>query len=161
MKTPAPDAAASSNPARKRTKTRPAARRRTVENTYSDPALRERLKTEIRNAAKGGEHGTWSARKSQLLTLAYQKAGGGYIQRHPNSKQKSLQKEVGQGVKATDNKPAPRTTGTARYLPATASDMLTDAEKMATSAKKKAGARVGKHIVPTTTAAQRTRKKAG
>lgn len=88
MKITAPDAAASSNPARKRTKTRPAARRRTVENTYSDPALRERLKNEIRDVAKGGEPGTWSARKSQLLTLAYQKAGGGYIQRHPNSKQK-------------------------------------------------------------------------
>lgn len=105
MKTPAPDAAASSNPARKRTKTRPAARRRTAENTYSDPALRERLKTEIRQAAKGGEPGTWSARKSQLLTLAYQKAGGGYIQRHPNSKQKTLQKEAGPGIKAAAAQP--------------------------------------------------------
>ncbi|AMR28419.1 hypothetical protein A0257_15850 [Hymenobacter psoromatis] len=106
MKTPAPDAAASSNPARKRTKTRPAARRRTVENTYSDPALRERLKTEIRSAAKGGEPGTWSARKSQLLTLAYQKAGGGYIQRHPNSKQKTPRKEAGPDVKTAAAKPA-------------------------------------------------------
>ncbi|WP_151086127.1 hypothetical protein [Hymenobacter baengnokdamensis] len=89
MITPAPDADASSTPARKRTKTRPAARRRTDENTYTDPSLRERLKTELRAAAKGGEPGTWSARKSQLLTLAYQKAGGGYLQQHPNSKQKS------------------------------------------------------------------------
>ena len=63
MKTPAPDATTSSTPARKRAKTRPAARRRTDENTYSDPTLRERLKTEIRTAAKGGEPGTWSARK--------------------------------------------------------------------------------------------------
>ena len=84
MKTPVEDA--STEPARKRTKTRPAARRRTLENTYSDPALRERLKSEIRAGAKGGDPGTWSARKSQLLTLAYQKAGGGYLQRHPNSK---------------------------------------------------------------------------
>ncbi|TDN38989.1 hypothetical protein E4631_12565 [Hymenobacter sp. UV11] len=110
MKTPAPDAAASSNPARKRTKTRPAARRRTTENTYSDPALRERLKTEIRSAAKGGEPGTWSARKSQLLTLAYQKAGGGYIQRHPNSKEKNPQKEPGQNAKAAAAKAARRAT---------------------------------------------------
>ncbi|MGI4870153.1 MAG: hypothetical protein ACRYFX_03125 [Janthinobacterium lividum] len=84
MKDPVEDA--SSKPVRKRTKTRPAARRRTLENTYSDPALRERLKAEIQASAKGGEPGTWSARKSQLLTLAYQKAGGGYLQRHPNSK---------------------------------------------------------------------------
>ena len=89
MKTTAPDDA-SNTTARKRTKTRPAARRRTAENTYSDPALRERLRAGIRAAAKGGEPGTWSARKSQLLTLAYQKAGGGYLQRHPNSKQKKL-----------------------------------------------------------------------
>jgi len=94
MKTPAHDDAASSNPARKRTKTRPAARRRTVENTYADPALRERLKTEIRAAAKGGEPGTWSARKSQLLTLAYQKLGGGYLQRHPNSKPQNVPKQA-------------------------------------------------------------------
>jgi hypothetical protein len=86
MKTPIPADDASSTPTRKRAKTRPAARRRTLENTYSDPAMRERLKNEIRAAAKGGEPGTWSARKSQLLTLAYQKAGGGYINSHPNSK---------------------------------------------------------------------------
>ena len=86
MKTPsAADDATNPRP-RKRTKTRPAARRRTLENTYNDPALRERLKEEIRAASKGGEPGTWSARKSQLLTLAYQKQGGGYLQRHPNSK---------------------------------------------------------------------------
>ncbi len=96
MKTPIPADDASSNPIRKRTKTRPAARRRTLENTYSDPALRERLKNEIRAAAKGGEPGTWSARKSQLLTLAYQKAGGGYINRHPNSRQKDPKELVKQ-----------------------------------------------------------------
>ncbi|MGI4740677.1 MAG: hypothetical protein ACRYG7_36355 [Janthinobacterium lividum] len=93
MITPAHDDAASSNPARKRTKTRPAARRRTIENTYDDPALRERLKAEIRAAAKGGEPGTWSARKSQLLTLAYQKLGGGYLQLHPNSKPQNVPKQ--------------------------------------------------------------------
>ena len=118
MKAPAPDAAASSDPARKRTKTRPAARRRTTENTYSDPALRERLKTEIRAAAKGGEPGTWSARKSQLLTLAYQKAGGGYLRRHPNSKQPGLQHSSDQGWKAADDKPARRANGTTHHLPA-------------------------------------------
>lgn len=160
MKTPAPDAAASSTPAHKRTKTRPAARRRTAENTYSDPALRERLKTEIRDAAKGGEPGTWSARKSQLLTLAYQKAGGGYLQQHPNSKQKSLHKWTEQDWKTSDDKPARRTTGTTRYLPAQAWDKLTDAEKKATNAKKKAGSKAGEHTVANTAAAKRARKKA-
>jgi hypothetical protein len=160
MKTPAPDAAASSNPVRKRTKTRPATRRRTDENTYTDPTLRERLKNEIRAAAKGGEPGTWSARKSQLLTLAYQKSGGGYLQRHPNSKQKSLHSWTGQDWQTADEKPARRATGTARYLPAKAWEELTPAERKATNAKKQAGSKAGEHTVANTAAAKRARKQA-
>jgi hypothetical protein len=146
MKTPAPDAAASSNPAHKRTKTRPAARRRTTENTYSDPTLRERLKTEIRAAAKGGEPGTWSARKSQLLTLAYQKAGGGYLQRHPNSRQPGLQHST-----EPNGKPTRRTNSTTLHLPT---------PKKATNTRKQAGSKAGTHTVPGA-AAQRAPKKAG
>jgi hypothetical protein len=159
MKTPAP-AATSSSLARKRTKTRPAARRRTDENTYTDPTLRERLKTEIRTAAKGGEPGTWSARKSQLLTLAYQKSGGGYLQRHPNSKQKSLHQWTGQDWGTSDDKPARRAGGTTRYLPAKAWDELTPAEKKATNGKKKAGSKAGKATVANTAAAKQARKQA-
>jgi hypothetical protein len=160
MKTPTPADDASSTPARKRTKTRPAARRRTIENTYSDPTLRERLKAEIRGAAKGGEPGTWSARKSQLLTLAYQKAGGGYINRHPNSKQKDLKEWTKQDWQTANGKPARRTSGTARYLPKKAWDELSDAEKKATDDKKKAGSKAGEHVVANTTAAKKARKKA-
>jgi hypothetical protein len=158
MKTPAPDASASSTPARKRTKTRPATRRRTDENTYTDPTLRERLKTEIRAAAKGGEPGTWSARKSQLLTLAYQKAGGGYLQRHPNSKQKSLSQWTDEAWKTSDDKPARRPGGTTRYLPAEAWNELSPAEKKATNAKKQAGSKAHEHVVANTAAAKRARK---
>jgi hypothetical protein len=160
MKTPTPADDASSTPARKRTKTRPAARRRTLENTYSDPALRERLKDEIRAAAKGGEPGTWSARKSQLLTLAYQKAGGGYINRHPNSKQKDLKEWTKQDWKTADGKPARRASGTTRYLPKKAWGELSDAEKKATNDKKKAGSKAGEHVVANTAAAKKARKKA-
>ncbi len=151
MKTPAPDAAASSNPPRKRTKTRPAARRRTTENTYADPALRERLKTEIRAAAKGGEPGTWSARKSQLLTLAYQKAGGGYLQRHPNSKQPGLQHSTKQVGKAADGKPASRASGATHHLPT---------QKKATTTRQQASSKAGTPTVPDT-ATPRASKKAG
>jgi hypothetical protein len=160
MKTPAPDANSSSTPARKRTKTRPAARRRTDENTYTDPTLRERLKSEIRAAAKGGEPGTWSARKSQLLTLAYQKSGGGYLQRHPNSKQKSLSKWTDQKWETSDTKPARRAGGTTRYLPAKAWDELTPAEKKATNEKKKTASKAGKPAVANTAAAKQARKRA-
>jgi predicted NACHT family NTPase len=135
MTTPSSTGDTGSAPLRKRTKTRPAARRRTLENTYNDPALRERLKDEIRAADKGGAPGTWSARKSQLLTLAYQKAW-----------------------QTADGKPARRASGTTRYLPKKAWDELSDAEKKATNAKKKAGSKVGEHIVPNTAAASRARK---
>jgi hypothetical protein len=158
MTTPSSTGDTGSAPLRKRTKTRPAARRRTLENTYNDPALRERLKDEIRAADKGGAPGTWSARKSQLLTLAYQKAGGGYINRHPNSKQKDLSDWTKQDWQTADGKPARRASGTTRYLPKKAWDELSDAEKKATNAKKKAGSKVGEHIVPNTAAASRARK---
>ncbi|GAB3637620.1 hypothetical protein GCM10027422_32100 [Hymenobacter arcticus] len=160
MKTPAPDANSSSTPVRKRTKTRPATRRRTDENTYTDPHLRERLRTEIRAAAKGGEPGTWSARKSQLLTLAYQKSGGGYLQLHPNAKQKSLTKWTDQQWETSDAKPARRAGGTTRYLPAKAWDALTPAEKKATNEKKKATSKAGKPVVANTAAAKQARKRA-
>lgn len=45
---------------------------------YSDPELRARLKDELQASTRGGPAGTWSARKSQLLTLAYERAGGRY-----------------------------------------------------------------------------------
>ncbi|MGI4835261.1 MAG: hypothetical protein ACRYFK_17540 [Janthinobacterium lividum] len=160
MKTPEAAEAASASPARKRTKTRPAARRRTIENTYSDPALRERLKNEIRAAAKGGESGTWSARKSQLLTLAYQKQGGGYLQRHPNSKQRDLSEWTKQDWQTSDGKPARRANGTTRYLPKKAWSELSANEKKATNAKKKAGSKAGEHTVANTAAAKQARKHA-
>ncbi len=160
MKTPQPADDASSTAARKRTKTRPAARRRTLENTYNDPALRERLKDEIRAADKGGASGTWSARKSQLLTLAYQKAGGGYINRHPNAKQEGLKEWTKQDWQTADGKLARRAGGTTRYLPKKAWDELSDAEKAATNAKKKAGSKTGAHTVANTAAARKARKDA-
>ena len=146
MKTPAPADDASSTPTRKRTKTRPAARRRTLENTYSDPALRERLKNEIRTATKGGEPGTWSARKSQLLTLAYQKAGGGYINRHPNSRQDWPTADPKATRRATT-----RTSKTA--------DEVSDAGKQASTAKQP-GFRAGKRPAATPTPARKASKKA-
>ena len=45
---------------------------------YTKPALRERLFKRIMAGSKGGKPGQWSARKAQMLALAYKKAGGGY-----------------------------------------------------------------------------------
>jgi len=45
---------------------------------YTKPTLRKRLFNKIKAGPKGGKAGQWSARKAQMLALAYKKAGGGY-----------------------------------------------------------------------------------
>jgi hypothetical protein len=45
---------------------------------YTKPTMRKRLFNRIKAGSKGGSPGQWSARKAQLLAVAYKKAGGGY-----------------------------------------------------------------------------------
>jgi hypothetical protein len=45
---------------------------------YTKPELRKSLFNRIKAGTKGGKAGQWSARKAQMLALAYKKAGGGY-----------------------------------------------------------------------------------
>jgi hypothetical protein len=45
---------------------------------YTKPSLRKQLFQRIKSGTKGGKAGQWSARKAQMLALAYKKAGGGY-----------------------------------------------------------------------------------
>ena len=61
------------------------------EEKYTHPELREEIKEEIKASDKGGEKGQWSARKSQLLTQEYEKRGGGY-KGDKDESQKNLEK---------------------------------------------------------------------
>ena len=45
---------------------------------YTKPGLRTRIFQRILRGNKGGNPGQWSARKAQMLALAYKRAGGGY-----------------------------------------------------------------------------------
>ena len=45
---------------------------------YTKPELRKRIFNRIKAGSKGGGPGQWSARKAQMLAMAYKKAGGGY-----------------------------------------------------------------------------------
>ena len=45
---------------------------------YTKPGLRKRIFQRILRGNKGGNPGKWSARKAQMLALAYKRAGGGY-----------------------------------------------------------------------------------
>ena len=42
------------------------------------PAMWKRIVASVKAGSKGGPKGKWSARKAQLATARYKKAGGGY-----------------------------------------------------------------------------------
>ncbi|KUG07824.1 hypothetical protein [Solirubrum puertoriconensis] len=137
---------------------KPAAKR-TPDDTYTDPKLREKLKAQIMAGNKGGEPGQWSARKSQMLTREYKKAGGGYKNRKPTEAQEHLHEWTEQDWQTSDGKRAKRANGTARYLPKEAWEQLTPAQQKATDAKKRAGSRTGKQHVENTAAAKTAHRK--
>jgi len=68
---------------RKTTKRKSPAKRKTKSRVneagnYTKPTMRKRLFNRIKAGSKGGAPGQWSARKAQMLAVAYKKAGGGY-----------------------------------------------------------------------------------
>jgi len=128
---------------------------------YNKPALRNRLKNQIMAGTKGGKAGQWSARKAQLLTQAYEKAGGGYTGPKTSS-QKSLTKWTSEKWRTKSGKPSTQgksATGE-RYLPSKAIKSLSAAEYAATSRKKREGTRQGKQFVPNTPAARKAGRQA-
>lgn len=127
---------------------------------YTDIALREKLKERIKADDKGGRPGQWSARKSQLLTTEYKKAGGGY-RGEKGPKQKSLDRWTKEQWQTQSGQTrARRGKTTDRYLPKKAWEELSDSEKAATDRKKQSGSRKGKQFVPNTPAARKARVKA-
>ena len=45
---------------------------------YTKPGMRKRRFSAIKSGSKGGNPGQWAARKAQLLSARFKKAGGGY-----------------------------------------------------------------------------------
>ena len=115
---------------------------------YTNPELRNRIKNRIMAGSKGGKPGQWSARKAQLVALAYKKAGGGYSG-EKSSKQKSLSKWTKEEWGTKSGKPSTqgsKATGE-RYLPKKARQALSSSEYAATSKAKREGMRKGKQFV--------------
>jgi hypothetical protein len=114
---------------------------------YTKQAMRERIKNRIKAGSKGGKPGQWSARKAQLLSQAYEKAGGGYS--GPKTKaQQSLKKWTKEEWGTKSGKPSTqgkKATGE-RYLPKKARESLSASEYAATSAKKRQDTRSGKQF---------------
>lgn len=113
----------------------------------------------VKAGSKGGDPGEWSARKAQLATLRYKKAGGGYSGAKTKA-QENLSKWTREKWRTSDGKPAKRKGGTTRYLPDAAWKKLSPAEKAATNRKKLAGDRAGRQFVPNTKAAKSAGKSA-
>lgn len=115
---------------------------------YTKPSLRERIKDRIMAGSKGGKPGQWSARKAQLLSQQYKKAGGGYSGSKTKA-QKSLSKWTKEEWGTKSGKPStqgPKATGE-RYLPKKAIKALSPSEYAATTRAKREGMRKGKQFV--------------
>lgn len=129
-------------------------------NNYTDPELRERLKKGILAGDKGGDPGEWSARKAQLLTREYEKAGGGYKGSKRTEAQKSLKNWTEEEWTTSDGGPSEREGGKMRYLPKEAWENLSGEEKKKANATKRKGDKAGKQFVPNPEAAKVARKQA-
>jgi hypothetical protein len=127
-------------------------------DNYTDPALRERLKKKILAGAKGGDPGGWSARKAQLLTKEYEKAGGGYKSSKRTEAQKDLENWTEEKWTTSDGGPSERKGGKMRYLPQDAWEQLSAEEKQEANATKRKGDKAGKQFVPNPEVVKRARK---
>lgn len=124
---------------------------------YTNPELRKRILARIKAGSKGGRPGQWSARKAQLLSQAYEKAGGGYS--GPKTKsQKSLSKWTKEEWRTKSGKPStqgPKATGE-RYLPKKAIENMSASQYAASTAAKRRGTKQGKQFVPQPPGARKT-----
>ena len=150
----------SDDTATKTTKLAAAKKKSGKNGNYDKPDLREKIKEDIMAGDKGGKPGQWSARKAQLLTHEYEKAGGGYPHDERTESQQHLQEWTNQDWRTEDGSPADKGDKTARYLPAEAWETLTPAQRKATNAKKLKGSEEGKPRVSNTKKAKEARKKA-
>jgi hypothetical protein len=114
---------------------------------YTKPDLRKKIVSSVKSGSKGGKSGQWSARKAQIASEKYEKAGGGYTGSKTKS-QKSLSKWTKEDWGTKSGKPSvqgKKATGE-RYLPKKDREKLTDKEYKATTRKKRADTKKGKQF---------------
>ncbi len=103
----------------------------------------KRIVASVKAGGKGGRPGQWSARKAQLATARYKKAGGGYKGKKSSSNKLSKwSKQKWDYVSKGDKKKPKSKRG--RYLPESVRKSLSPAEKAATNRKKRAASAKGK-----------------
>jgi hypothetical protein len=103
----------------------------------------KRIVASVKAGSKGGKAGQWSARKAQLATARYKKAGGGYRGKKSSSNKLSKwSKQKWDYVSKGDEKKPKSKRG--RYLPESVRKSLSSSEKAATNRRKKAASAKGK-----------------
>lgn len=113
---------------------------KTAEKT--NPKLWDKIKRRVTRGDKGGQPGTWSARKAQLAVQAYKAEGGGY--RGPKTGDNHLSQWQSEDWGTKSGRKSGETGE--RYLPKKARERLTKDEYRRTSAKKRADTRRGKQF---------------
>lgn len=108
----------------------------------TDPALWEKVKRRVTRGDKGGDAGTWSARKAQLAVAEYRKAGGGYAGRKQPDNSLLTWKAGNWGT--ASGKPSGETGE--RYLPKQARAGLTKDEYARSTAKKRSDKAAGRQF---------------
>ena len=127
--------------------------------TKKDPQKWAQAKARAK-AKMGGKH---SARAMQLATKYYKDSGGKYEGKKPSSKDNKLKKwgkEKWQTKDGPGDKAKQSDGSTKRYLPKKAWGKLSDKEKNATDAKKRAASRRGEGVTANTPAAKAAGKAA-
>ena len=107
------------------------------------PELWKRIVSSVKSGSKGGRSGQWSARKAQIATARYKKAGGGYKGKKSsgNRLSKWSKQKWGYVSKGDDKKPRAKR---GRYLPEKVRKNMTPAQKAATNKRKRAATKAGK-----------------
>ena len=124
----------------------------------TQPAKWKRIVASVKAGSKGGPAGKWSARKAQLATARYKKAGGGYkgAKSSSNKLSKWTKQEWGYVTKGDEKKPKKKRGG---YLPKKVRKSLTASQKAATNKRKRAASAKGKGKAKySKTVARRVRK---
>ena len=108
----------------------------------TDPKLWEKTKDKVTDGDKGGKPGQWSARKAQLATQEYKKAGGGYAGK--KSDDNHLKQWTDEEWDTKSGKESGKTGE--RYLPKKARDSVSDEQYDRSTAKKRSDTAKGKQF---------------
>ncbi len=119
-----------------------------------NPALWDRVVSSVKASSKGGEPGSWSARKAQLAVAKYKDAGGQYVGK--KSKSNDLTKWTDQKWRTKSGKPSSETGE--RYLPEKAIKSLSSSEYAATTRAKRQGGGTGSVVKQPKSIASKVKK---